>query len=129
MKHALALIFVAAGSSSSPPPPAPTPAPEPTTAPPTPEPMPNPKPMPDPTPTPTPTPTPPVDAAPAPSAEKCGDKPACVAPATCVSYYGIAGPRGPQFHSCEIKCTPKGKDCPADKKCVTIADGPGSVCR
>jgi len=126
MKHALALILVAACSSSSPPPPAPTPAPEPTPAP-TPEPMPNPKPTPDPTPT--PTPTPPVDAAAAPSAEKCGDKPACVAPATCVSYYGIAGPRGPQFHSCEIKCTPKGKDCPADKKCVTIADGPGSVCR
>jgi len=126
MKHALALILVAACSSSSPPPPAPTPAPEPTPAP-TPEPMPNPKPTPDPTPT--PTPTPPVDAAPAPSAEKCGDKPACVAPATCVSYYGIAGARGPQFHSCEIKCTPKGKDCPADKKCVTIADGPGSVCR
>jgi len=126
MKHALALILVAACSSSSPSPPALTPAPEPTPAP-TPEPMPNPKPTPDPTPT--PTPTPPVDAAAAPSAEKCGDKPACVAPATCVSYYGIAGPRGPQFHSCEIKCTPKGKDCPADKKCVTIADGPGSVCR
>src|SRR3569833_382669 len=110
MKHALALILVAACSSSSPP-----------------QPMPNPTPTPDPTPT--PTPTPPVDAAPAPSAEKCGDKPACVAPATCVSYYGIAGARGPQFHSCEIKCPPQGKDCPAAKKCVTIADGPGSVCR
>jgi hypothetical protein len=118
MKLALAVILLAACSSSSPPPPGPTPPP------PAPTPMPNP----DPAPTPTPTPTPVPDAAAA-SADKCGDKPACVAPATCVSYFGIAGARGPQFHSCEIKCTPKGNDCPSGKKCTTIADGPGSVCR
>jgi hypothetical protein len=113
---ALAMTLVAACSSSSPTP-TPTPMPEPTPAPPT------------PAPDPTPPPPPAVDAS-APAAENCGDKPACVAPATCVSYFGIAGARGPKFHSCEIKCTPKHEgDCPADKKCVTIADGPGSVCR
>lgn len=62
--------------------------------------------------------------------DKCGPNDACVAGATCVKYYGIAGPRGPQFTSCEIKCSPSGKPgCPTGKKCVTIADGPGSVCR
>jgi hypothetical protein len=118
MKLALATILLAACSSSSPSPaPTPTPTPAPT-------------PAPTPTPTPDPSPTPPAaDASVATGGEKCGDKPACVAPETCVSYYGIAGARGPQFHSCEIKCTPKGNDCPSGKKCTTIADGPGSVCR
>jgi hypothetical protein len=122
MKLALALILLAACSSSSPPPPAPSPTPTPT---PTPDPTPT---TPTPAPTPDPPPTP-ADAAVSTGGDKCGDKPACVAPATCVSYYGIAGARGPQFHSCEIKCTPKGNDCPSGKKCATIADGPGSVCR
>ena len=125
MKLVLAAILLVACSSSSPPPPAPAPTPAPEPAPPAPAPAPTPAPDP----TPVPPPPPPADATVV-SAEKCGDKPACVAPATCVSYFGIAGARGPQFHSCEIKCTPKNKgDCPADKKCVTIADGPGSVCR
>jgi len=66
-------------------------------------------------------------AAPPAAAEKCGDHDACVAPATCVSYYGIAGPSGPQFKSCEIKCD--GTACPNGLTCTTIADGPGSVCR
>ncbi|MEP6866149.1 MAG: hypothetical protein ABJE66_36350 [Deltaproteobacteria bacterium] len=121
MKLALAWILLAACSSSSPPPPSP--------APPAPDPSPSPTPSPTPTPTPTPTPPSAPDAAVATGGDKCGDKPACVAPATCVSYLGIAGARGPEFHSCEIKCTPKGKDCPTGKKCTTIADGPGSVCR
>ena len=73
-------------------------------------------------PTPAPTPAPGIG-------EKCGAGDACAAPATCVSYYGIAGPNGPQFKSCEIKCTPKGGECPKGKTCHTIADGPGSVCR
>jgi hypothetical protein len=46
----------------------------------------------------------------------------------CVSYYGIAGPRGPLFTSCEIKCGDT-SDCPGGQACVTIADGPGEVCR
>ena len=114
MKLALALILLAAACSSKSPTPSPTPTPTPT---------------PDPSPTPTPTPTPPAPDAATTAGDKCGDKPACVAPATCVSYFGIAGARGPEFHSCEIKCTPKGSDCPTGKKCTTIADGPGSVCR
>jgi hypothetical protein len=60
--------------------------------------------------------------------ENCGPNDACAKGLTCVSYYGIAGARGPQFKSCEIKCTAD-KDCPAGHKCTTIADGPGQVCR
>ena len=60
--------------------------------------------------------------------ENCGEKDACAKGLTCVAYYGIAGPRGPQFKSCEIKCQ-SDKNCPADHKCITIADGPGQVCR
>lgn len=46
----------------------------------------------------------------------------------CVSYFGIAGARGPEFKSCEIKCD-AGTACPPDLECITIADGPGQVCR
>ncbi|HEU4614151.1 MAG TPA: hypothetical protein VFS15_18785 [Kofleriaceae bacterium] len=60
--------------------------------------------------------------------ENCGPNDTCAQGLTCVSYYGIAGPRGPQFKSCEIKCQAQ-TDCPAGTKCVTIADGPGQVCR
>jgi hypothetical protein len=60
--------------------------------------------------------------------QPCGDGDACGEGATCVSYYGIAGPRGPEFKSCEIKC--KADDsCPAAHRCTTVADGPGQVCR
>lgn len=60
--------------------------------------------------------------------ENCGPNDSCAQGLTCVSYYGIAGPRGPQFKSCEIKCQAQ-TDCPSGLKCVTIADGPGQVCR
>jgi eight-cysteine-cluster-containing protein len=49
----------------------------------------------------------------------------------CISYYGIAGPQGPRFQSCEWRCV-RGKansGCPAGTSCVNIADGPGLVCR
>lgn len=52
----------------------------------------------------------------------------CPAPLTCVTYYGIAGPRGPKFTSCEIPC-PGGGKCPPGQTCGIIADGPGQVCR
>jgi hypothetical protein len=52
----------------------------------------------------------------------------CAAGLSCVEYYGIAGPRGPKFSSCEIRCGGGGK-CPGGQTCVTIADGPGQVCR
>jgi eight-cysteine-cluster-containing protein len=53
----------------------------------------------------------------------------CAAGLECVSYYGIAGPRGPKFTSCEIRCGLSAKSCPAGMSCITIADGPGQVCR
>ncbi|MCX4246077.1 hypothetical protein [Paraliomyxa miuraensis] len=54
----------------------------------------------------------------------------CAAPYRCLEYYGIAGPRGPKFASCEIQCGgPKNTACPEGQQCVTIADGPGQVCR
>jgi hypothetical protein len=59
--------------------------------------------------------------------EKCGPGDAC-GEGACVSYYGIAGPRGPQFKTCEIKCD-KTTKCPSGTSCGVIADGPGQVCR
>jgi hypothetical protein len=93
-------------------------------------------------PTPTPTTPPPTQgsgtttAEPAPSwpkgtpgiGDNCGPNDTCGKGLTCVAYYGIAGARGPQFKTCEIKCKADAS-CPADHKCVTIADGPGQVCR
>jgi len=64
----------------------------------------------------------------APAGDACGDA-VCQAPQTCVKYYGIAGPSGPQFESCEVVCTPGKTTCPAGTTCVTVADGPGNVCR
>ena len=52
----------------------------------------------------------------------------CPAPLTCIRYYGIAGPRGPAFTSCEIPCA-GGAKCPPGQTCGIIADGPGQVCR
>ena len=49
----------------------------------------------------------------------------------CVKYFGIAGPRGGELKSCEIRCQNPRKDdgCPAGQTCLVIADGPGNVCR
>lgn len=63
-----------------------------------------------------------------PKGHACGDA-VCKAPHKCVEYYGIAGPSGPKFESCEIVCTPGKTTCPEGTECVTIADGPGNVCR
>ena len=60
--------------------------------------------------------------------QKCGENDSCPTGLECVKYYGIAGPKGPQFTSCETKCN-DGKACPDGLKCTTIADGPGAVCR
>lgn len=60
--------------------------------------------------------------------EKCGANDSCAAGLECVSYYGIAGARGPQFKTCERRCSDK-KPCPTGQQCNTIADGPGQVCR
>jgi len=82
---------------------------------------------PAPAPTPAPTPAPPsVD--PARLGTPCGDGGTCTPPMECVKYFGIAGPRGGEFSSCEIRCGEKSA-CPAGTTCVTVADGPGAVCR
>jgi hypothetical protein len=73
--------------------------------------------------------TPPPAAAKPKMGENCGAGDACGDGLTCVSYYGIAGARGPQFKTCETKCGKGGGACPSGTKCVTIADGPGQVCR
>jgi hypothetical protein len=52
----------------------------------------------------------------------------CARGLTCVKYRGIAGASGPEFSSCEIRCT-KNSKCPKGQSCITIADGPGQVCR
>lgn len=76
-------------------------------------------------------PTPPPPAPSGPSTEGLGNKcdaETCADGQTCTSYFGIAGPNGPEFKSCEIGCKGDGP-CPEGTKCVTIADGPGQVCR
>jgi len=68
-----------------------------------------------------------AEPAPATQGSSCADG-KCAEGLSCLEYYGIAGARGPKFTSCEISC--KGKTaCPADQQCITIADGPGEVCR
>lgn len=52
----------------------------------------------------------------------------CADGLTCIEYYGIAGPAGPKFSSCEISCGDLTK-CPDGQTCVDISDGPGQVCR
>lgn len=85
-----------------------------------------------PAPPPTPPPPSPGDTPPPPAfdvtqlGQPCSDK--CVAPAKCEQYSGIAGPKGPQFTSCELRCG-DAKACPDGTTCVTVADGPGEVCR
>jgi hypothetical protein len=59
--------------------------------------------------------------------ENCAPDDSC-GEGACTKYFGIAGPRGPQFKTCEIRCS-TGTTCEGDRKCVTIADGPGQVCR
>lgn len=52
----------------------------------------------------------------------------CAKGLMCLEYYGIAGARGPKFTSCETPCR-AGSSCPDGLTCITIADGPGQVCR
>ena len=61
--------------------------------------------------------------------QPCGADDACADGLECVTYYGIAGPSGPAFKSCETRCSGAGKECPEGTSCTTIADGPGEVCR
>ena len=65
------------------------------------------------------------DDAPRPRVVDCGGR-TCRPGQECIEYYGIAGPSGPLLRSCEWRCA---AGCPAGTRCVTIADGPGKVCR
>jgi len=60
--------------------------------------------------------------------EPCGAGDACASGLTCVHYYGVAGPSGPEFATCEIPCQ-SDADCPSDQGCFVIPDGPGQVCK
>jgi hypothetical protein len=59
--------------------------------------------------------------------QPCDAEGRCARHLTCVRYRGVAGAAGPEMTSCERRCD-AGK-CPAGQTCVTIADGPGEVCR
>jgi eight-cysteine-cluster-containing protein len=74
---------------------------------------------------------PPVPSQPQPGEEATCATVLCQPPTVCLEYYGVAGPRGPLFVSCEIPCDPTAREssCPDGMSCITIADGPGSVCR
>ncbi|HJZ86376.1 MAG TPA: hypothetical protein VKN99_14445 [Polyangia bacterium] len=50
----------------------------------------------------------------------------CAAGMTCLRYRGLAGS---ERSTCEFPCAERGASCPEDQRCVTIADGPGRVCR
>lgn len=104
----LCLVAACSGSGSNTPPPTPTPTPN----------------------TPAPTggetaPPPPLDVAQLGSA--CGSGDTCAAPMECVKYFGVAGAKGGQLSSCEVRC--EKETCPEHSHCATIADGPGRVCR
>lgn len=59
--------------------------------------------------------------------EGCDKHGRCARHLVCVRYRGFAGAKGPEMNSCELRCHDGG--CPAGQECVTIADGPGEVCR
>ena len=60
--------------------------------------------------------------------QTCGTNDTCAFGMKCMTYYGIAGPRGPQFKTCEVPCD-KATKCPSGTSCGVVADGPGNVCR
>ncbi len=80
------------------------------------------------------TPTQPNQPAPQPPTETpgtaCGDR-TCNPGQDCITYFGVAGPAGPKFYACEIRCKQgqANDGCPTGTRCNVIADGPGPVCR
>ncbi|MDQ3364525.1 MAG: hypothetical protein M3680_03760 [Myxococcota bacterium] len=60
--------------------------------------------------------------------ETCGPGDGCGRGLDCVRYLGIAGARGPELKTCELRCNDH-QPCPDGQHCTTIADGPGQVCR
>jgi hypothetical protein len=70
----------------------------------------------------------PVDAPVSKRGESCLEHGRCTDGLACVSYYGIAGAKGPTFASCETPCKDD-TSCDKGTTCTTVADGPGRVCR
>ncbi|MEW5849212.1 MAG: hypothetical protein AB2A00_10370 [Myxococcota bacterium] len=60
--------------------------------------------------------------------QTCGAGDACASGLECIHYYGVAGPSGPEFRTCEKRCTADA-DCGFGSACVNVTDGPGRVCR
>jgi eight-cysteine-cluster-containing protein len=52
----------------------------------------------------------------------------CAPGLECLTFFGVAGPKGGTQNSCELRCG-GGRQCPRGQSCATISDGPGSVCR
>jgi hypothetical protein len=60
--------------------------------------------------------------------EDCDPGDVCALGLTCLHYYSVAGPRGPEFATCEMHCK-SDASCPGGSTCEVLADGPGQVCR
>ena len=52
----------------------------------------------------------------------------CAPGLECLTFFGVAGPKGGTQNSCELRCG-GGRQCPRGQSCAQISDGPGSVCR
>lgn len=61
--------------------------------------------------------------------QPCGPNDQCPSGQRCISYYGVAGPQGPLFKTCEIPCPNGDSDCPEGFTCFAVSDGPGLVCK
>jgi hypothetical protein len=62
--------------------------------------------------------------------EECsGENQQCDSGLSCLTYFGFGGNLGPSFSRCEIACNNHSNRCPLGQQCITIADGPGPVCR
>ena len=52
----------------------------------------------------------------------------CPSALTPIKFYGVAGPAGPEFCWCSLRCSLSADACPDGTHCQTIPDGPGDVC-
>ena len=61
--------------------------------------------------------------------EVCGADDACAKGLHCLRSTGILGAGGPTTGTCERRCSPRRKSCPAAQVCVQASDGPGWICQ
>lgn len=45
----------------------------------------------------------------------------------CLAWYGVSGPLGPKYMTCEIPCDPASPSCPNGLSCAGSGDGPPPV--